>query len=103
MSPPSCSISLASYAITGDPHQPVSPTMLIHVAPDGGVGVGVDCGVSLTGVSMTGGSGKTVTGSGVGEEGVRPPHHVAAKAQHRTTAASKIRGRARMGLQSYAA
>src|SRR5687768_4373895 len=100
MAPPNCSISLASCAITGDPHQPVSPTTLIHVVPDGGVVGGDDCGDSLTGVS-TGGSGKIVTGgeTGVGDDGVLlPPHQVAINAHHRTMAASKIRGRARMEL-----
>jgi hypothetical protein len=84
--------------MTGDPHHPVSPTTLIHVVPEGGVVGGVDCGVSLTGVSTMGGSGKTVTGgvTGVGVEGVLPPHEVAAKAHHMTATAFKIRGRARM-------
>src|SRR5687767_13337089 len=102
MSPPNCSISLASCAITGEPHQPVSPTTLIHVEPDGGVVGGVDCGVSLTGVSMTGGSGKMVTGGviGVGDEGVPPPHQAPANAHSMTATASTTRGRARMELQA---
>src|SRR5687768_6371407 len=101
MSPPSCSSSLANCAMAGDPHHPVSPTMLIHVVPEGGVG-GISCGDSLTGVSITGGSGMTVIGgaAGVGDEGVPPPHQVPINAHHRTTAASRIRGRARMELHS---
>jgi hypothetical protein len=99
MLPPCCSINRASCAITGEPHQPVSPTMLIHVAPDeGGVGDGVDCGDSLTGVSIAiGGSGVITTGGviGVGDEGVPPPHQLAANAHQRTTTACRIReGRA---------
>src|SRR5688500_7445732 len=106
MSPPSCSISRANCAIAGEPHQPVSPTTLIHVVPDGGGVGGVVCGDSLTGVSMTiGWSGITVTGgaAGVGDDGVPPPHQLAANAHQRTMVICISReGRARMGLQGYA-
>jgi hypothetical protein len=75
---------------------------LTHVVPDGAGDGGVDCGVSLIGVSMTvGGSGvSTIGDAGVGDAGVPPPHQLAAKAHQRTTVTSRSReGRARIQIR----
>ena len=101
------SISRASAGITGDPHQPVSPTTLTQVDPEGGVVGVVAIGVWLTGTSTSGGvvviGGVVTTGGWSSARQAYCRCHQAAPTPHPMSTTSPIirGGRGRMLLPSF--